>query len=97
MSEGDNLEYAMVSGPRNKPRGSIKSVGIRADTGSSVLRNCEADLLFTGERSDHDALEATTLDFVCGLARRGLMLLVTPALGRPVVSESGSGAGLSGA
>lgn len=37
----------------------IRSVAICAGSGSSVLRDVEADLLFTGELSHHDALAAT--------------------------------------
>lgn len=37
----------------------IRSVGICAGSGSSVLRDVDADLLFTGELSHHDALAAT--------------------------------------
>ena len=37
----------------------ISSVGICAGSGHSVLKDVEADLLFTGELSHHDALKAT--------------------------------------
>lgn len=37
----------------------IRSVAICAGSGHSVLRNVDADLLFTGELSHHDALSAT--------------------------------------
>ncbi|KAL9636549.1 MAG: hypothetical protein Q9164_002744 [Protoblastenia rupestris] len=37
----------------------ILSVGICAGSGHSVLKDCEADLLFTGELSHHDALALT--------------------------------------
>ena len=37
----------------------ISSVGVCAGSGSSVLQDCEADLLFTGELSHHDALRVT--------------------------------------
>ena len=37
----------------------IRTVGICAGSGHSVLQNVEADLLFTGELSHHDALSAT--------------------------------------
>lgn len=37
----------------------IKSVGICAGSGHDVLQNVDADLLFTGELSHHDALSAT--------------------------------------
>ena len=37
----------------------ISSVGICAGSGHSVLKNVDADLLFTGELSHHDALSAT--------------------------------------
>lgn len=37
----------------------IRTVGICAGSGSSILRHVEADLLFTGELSHHDALAAT--------------------------------------
>lgn len=37
----------------------IRTVAICAGSGSSVLRDVEADLLFTGELSHHDALAAT--------------------------------------
>lgn len=37
----------------------IKSVGICAGSGHGVLKNVDADLLFTGELSHHDALSAT--------------------------------------
>lgn len=37
----------------------IRSVAICAGSGHSVLRNVDADLLFTGELSHHDALAAT--------------------------------------
>ncbi|MCJ1450680.1 NGG1 interacting factor [Mycoblastus sanguinarius] len=37
----------------------IRSVGICAGSGHEVLKNVEADLLFTGELSHHDALSAT--------------------------------------
>ena len=37
----------------------IRSVGICAGSGHDVLKNVEADLLFTGELSHHDALSAT--------------------------------------
>lgn len=37
----------------------IQSVAICAGSGHSVLRNVDADLLFTGELSHHDALAAT--------------------------------------
>lgn len=37
----------------------IRTVAICAGSGSSVLRDVEADLLFTGEFSHHDALAAT--------------------------------------
>ena len=37
----------------------IKSVGICAGSGHDVLKNVDADLLFTGELSHHDALSAT--------------------------------------
>jgi len=37
----------------------IKSVGICAGSGQDVLKNVDADLLFTGELSHHDALSAT--------------------------------------
>ena len=37
----------------------IKSVGICAGSGHDVLKNVDADLLFTGELSHHDALKAT--------------------------------------
>lgn len=60
MSKGlGDLEYAMVAEPK-KPR-EIKSVGICAGSGSGVLKDCSADLLFTGEMSHHDALRATML------------------------------------
>lgn len=38
---------------------SIRSVAICAGSGAHVLRNVNADLLFTGELSHHDALSAT--------------------------------------
>ena len=38
---------------------SITTVGICAGSGHSVLKDVEADLLFTGELSHHDALKAT--------------------------------------
>ncbi len=37
----------------------IRSVGICAGSGHDVLKNVDADLLFTGELSHHDALSAT--------------------------------------
>lgn len=37
----------------------ISSVGICAGSGHDVLKNVDADLLFTGELSHHDALKAT--------------------------------------
>lgn len=37
----------------------IRSVAICAGSGAHVLRNVNADLLFTGELSHHDALSAT--------------------------------------
>ena len=37
----------------------INSVGICAGSGHDVLKNVDADLLFTGELSHHDALKAT--------------------------------------
>lgn len=37
----------------------IRTVGICAGSGHSVLKDCDADLLFTGELSHHDALAAT--------------------------------------
>lgn len=37
----------------------IRTVAICAGSGSSVLRDVEADLFFTGEMSHHDALAAT--------------------------------------
>lgn len=37
----------------------IRTIAICAGSGSSVLRDVEADLLFTGELSHHDALAAT--------------------------------------
>ncbi len=37
----------------------IRTVAICAGSGSSVLRDVDADLLFTGELSHHDALAAT--------------------------------------
>ena len=37
----------------------IRTVGICAGSGHSVLKDCAADLLFTGELSHHDALAAT--------------------------------------
>lgn len=37
----------------------IRSVGICAGSGQEVLKNVDADLLFTGELSHHDALAAT--------------------------------------
>ena len=37
----------------------IRSVAICAGSGSSILRDVDADLLFTGELSHHDALAAT--------------------------------------
>lgn len=37
----------------------IRSVGICAGSGQSVLKDVDADLLFTGELSHHDALAAT--------------------------------------
>lgn len=37
----------------------IRSVGICAGSGHEVLKNVDADLLFTGELSHHDALAAT--------------------------------------
>lgn len=37
----------------------INSVGICAGSGQDVLKNVDADLLFTGELSHHDALKAT--------------------------------------
>lgn len=37
----------------------IRSVGICAGSGHSVLKDVDADLLFTGELSHHDALAAT--------------------------------------
>lgn len=39
----------------------ISSVGICAGSGGSLLRSCEADLIFTGELSHHEALAATEL------------------------------------
>lgn len=37
----------------------IRTVGICAGSGHSVLKDVDADLLFTGELSHHDALKAT--------------------------------------
>ena len=37
----------------------IKKVGVCAGSGHSVLQNCDADLLFTGELSHHEVLRAT--------------------------------------
>ena len=37
----------------------INSVGVCAGSGHSILQNCDADLLFTGELSHHDALRVT--------------------------------------
>ena len=37
----------------------ISSVGICAGSGHSILEQCDADLLFTGELSHHDALRVT--------------------------------------
>ena len=37
----------------------IKTVGICPGSGGSVLKSCNADLLFTGELSHHEALAAT--------------------------------------
>ena len=37
----------------------IQTVGICAGSGGSILHNCDADLLFTGELSHHEALAAT--------------------------------------
>ena len=37
----------------------IRTVGICAGSGASVLRDVDADLLFTGELSHHDALRVT--------------------------------------
>ncbi|KKY26891.1 putative ngg1 interacting factor [Phaeomoniella chlamydospora] len=37
----------------------VKTVGICPGSGGSVLRSCNADLLFTGELSHHEALAAT--------------------------------------
>ena len=39
----------------------IRSVGICAGSGQEVLKNVDADLLFTGELSHHDALAATEM------------------------------------
>lgn len=61
MSKGlGDLKYAMVAQPK-KPLSQIKSVGICAGSGSGVLKDCNADLLFTGEMTHHDALRATML------------------------------------
>lgn len=37
----------------------IRTVGICPGSGASVFKNCQADLLFTGELSHHEALAAT--------------------------------------
>lgn len=37
----------------------IQTVGICPGSGGTVLQNCNADLLFTGELSHHEALAAT--------------------------------------
>lgn len=37
----------------------IRSVGVCAGSGHSILKDCDADLLFTGELSHHDALRMT--------------------------------------
>jgi len=37
----------------------IRTVGICAGSGGSVLKDCDADLLFTGELTHHEALAAT--------------------------------------
>lgn len=61
MSVGlGNLQYAMVAEPKESDQ-QFKSVGICAGSGSGVLKDCKADLLFTGEMSHHDALRATML------------------------------------
>ena len=37
----------------------IRKVGVCAGSGHSILQNCDADLLFTGELSHHEVLRAT--------------------------------------
>lgn len=55
-----DMKYMSVATPKaaEKP---IKSVAVCAGSGSGVLKDCDADLLFTGEMSHHDALKATML------------------------------------
>ena len=50
-----------VAIPQNKQVEDIQinSVGVCAGSGHSVLQDCDADLLFTGELSHHDALRMT--------------------------------------
>jgi putative NIF3 family GTP cyclohydrolase 1 type 2 len=80
-----DMKYMSVATPKNveKP---IKSVAVCAGSGSGVLKDCDADLIFTGEMSHHDALKATMLGqtvvtvFHSNSERRYLLERLAPAL-----------------
>ncbi|MBL9080144.1 MAG: Nif3-like dinuclear metal center hexameric protein [Planctomycetes bacterium] len=52
-----SVRHLQVAAPA-KPRRAVRSVGVAAGAGGSVLRGCGADVLVTGEMSHHDALAA---------------------------------------
>jgi dinuclear metal center YbgI/SA1388 family protein len=86
------LAYAVVARPK-KPVSQIKSMGICAGSGSGVLKDCDADLLFTGEMTHHDALRATMMGqtvvtvFHSNSERRFLKDRLAPALVDQLGSE----------
>jgi putative NIF3 family GTP cyclohydrolase 1 type 2 len=55
-----DMKYISVATPKNLEN-PIRSVAVCAGSGSGVLKGCDADLIFTGEMSHHEALKATML------------------------------------
>ena len=53
------LEHIMIAAPKDRKVTTIRSVGICAGSGADVLKNCDADLLVTGEMTHHVALALT--------------------------------------
>ncbi|KHE80988.1 hypothetical protein GE21DRAFT_10113 [Neurospora crassa] len=53
------LNHIMIAAPKDKKVTTIRSVGICAGSGADVLKNCDADMIVTGEMTHHYALALT--------------------------------------
>ncbi|KAG4304650.1 hypothetical protein PORY_002043 [Pneumocystis oryctolagi] len=55
----NNIQLALSEKHRKENNGQVYKIGICAGSGGSILRDVHADVLFTGELSHHDILNAT--------------------------------------